>query len=128
MGQFIDSIGNLPKARRNVSGSSELSGSDQSPERLLEVIRRLSDRVAELESNRSPDWIEFEYVGPGKTLVFQHNFGTPIRWYATRWISVNALVLREQSSSDENTLRISLFDSGHLVIRIEKSQFGLTNA
>lgn len=134
----INLNGVTQRSRRQVNRASSVSVEEVSdPVKLTEIIRQLSVRVSELEAASSPDSVEFEFnttgtVGAGEELELNHGFGCPVRWYVTYWRvdspghEAPSIMEHTTEPSDSNVLRLEIHSAGRIVIRVEKSQFGLT--
>lgn len=127
--RFYNLNGVLQRARRFASKTSEADDSD--PQKLSELVKKLSDRIHELESKVPPDSVEFEVDVPNlaQKVYLRHDFNCPVRWYVTAWRAngtVGGHSLCEDSESTENVLVIRSNQTGRAVIRIEPSQFTRT--
>lgn len=114
---------------RQASGSVVLFQEDVSdPEKLIETLTGLANRIKALEETRPQEYTEFEKVcGSSGTVTVQHNFNCPVRFYITSWkgSAAPALSLNETGST-LNTLVLNSSVAGTAVIRVEKAQIGVT--
>jgi len=82
---FVDTAGNRPKARRNVSAGSTIVVSDNQEDN-ARVMAELAKRVAQIEAAQNPDAMEFEVNLPASgTVTLEHGFGGPVRYFVTHW-------------------------------------------
>jgi hypothetical protein len=134
MPRFIDSTGNISKARASGSRSGSLShtAGTSGPEdteatvrRLTEAVKAMSDRIRQLEERQSPDWIEYSVTFNNVTnkLYLAHQFGGPVRWYATYVNGADISTITVNSESTDNVLVLTTSGTGSCIIRVEPSQF-----
>ncbi len=126
-GAFVDLNGNFANTRPLASSTAYVSPEDAADTtRLAELITDLSKRVAALEGNRAPDYIEFEKqvtaAGSGNVSL-QHNFGCPVRFSVSHWKGVSNYSFNvNETLSTDNTLSLNSLVAGRVVLRVEKAQ------
>lgn len=126
--------------RRRVSRSSSITDADvKDAARLADIIRKMSDRITELESERTPDYVEFVFDAAGSpasasTHEFHHGFTSPVRFWLT-WASeitdptpalVNMALYKDTQTSTLDTLVLAAHFTGRAVVRVEKAQAGVS--
>lgn len=117
----------LLRARRQPTGGKVSLSSDSSTSQIIDELKRLGARVEELEANRPQPWSEFEFdVTAGGTHRIEHGYGCPVRYYITNWVGAAAPSLSKSTASTNDVLVLSSLNAGRAVIRIEKSQYGLS--
>lgn len=130
--RFYDVLGALKRGRSGISKPTSIADVTD-PAKLTEMLRQLSLRVQELEAKSGQEAVEFERNVTGTTAAgvnhtFEHNLGCPVRWYVVHW-SGSAVVhpaLVYQTSSTANSLVLTSYSAGRLVLRIEPSQYGVS--
>lgn len=130
--RFFNLAGVLQRARRSVSRAASVSSEDvKDATKLAETIRQLAVRVQELEAKQQPEGVEIVKDITGTTgapvlQTFVHNLGVPVRWHVVFWsgsITV-APALAYSSTSDLNTLVLTSYSTGRVILRIEPSAYG----
>lgn len=127
--RFVSLAGALQRARRYVSGSPRQDVDVDSLDKLGDILRQMSKRIAVLEALSPPESLEIEIqVGTaGASISLAHNFGSPVRWWVVGWSGVIvAPVLVQNVASTNNVLVLRSYASGRAIIRIEPSQYTAT--
>src|SRR5690348_7878672 len=104
--RFFDINRNLLKGRRWATSGRVSISSDSDLSQAIEAIKRLNDRVGELEATRAPPWSEFEFdVTAGGTVRIEHGYGCPVRFTVTNWVGAAAPAFsKNNTSSTDDTL------------------------
>lgn len=123
MNRAFSTRGDSLKSRRKTS-SNERVGIDavEDSSRLLEIINRLSTRVAELEASRPQSYTEFYVDFDNSTHTLSHGIKGGIKWWVTKnetGSSVDAVPVL----STETSLSVYSVGTGRAVVRIEPSEF-----
>lgn len=134
--RFVDVLGNLQKARRFVSGASNVQDEEvKDPSKLAEIVRHVFKRLSDLEVATPQEAIEFELeVGSiGQQVTVSHNMNTQVRYYPVFWTKTRAgsypttaPILVAQETSDNNNLVLASYVAGRVILRIEPSFRGIS--
>jgi hypothetical protein len=91
------------------------------PSRLLEVIKRLSRRLADLESSRAPDYVDFARTVTNGYYTFEHGFSGVVRWWVVDWAGSTAPYF--DFIPNDNPKQLTLLSScdGDVIIRVERA-------
>lgn len=110
--KFVDVDGVLAKGRRLASGQDNISEVDvQDARKLTELLRSALRRLTTVEATAQPEATEFEVnAEAGETLLIQHGFNAPVRFFATSWSAVGDKVGRNLSLADRS-MAIGAFGS-----------------
>lgn len=128
--RFVNINGVLQKARRFISyGAGSIQEQDvKNPDKLSEILRKMSQRLSDVEAAVPPEAIEFEVnVGIGGALTgIAHSFNGPVRWYVVAWIQagtvaypVAAPALVQDATSTPKQLVLRSYVAGKAIVRVE---------
>lgn len=132
----VYSDGRIGKARRQIAVPTNVQKEDvEDKGRLADLLRKLSQRVAELEANRQPNTVDMEtdVSNLGSTVTLRHNLGGPVRYWPVLWTktaaggypSTGPILVMDETSDDDN-LVLKSYVAGRVVLRIESSNNGIT--
>lgn len=134
--KFINVNGVIQRARRYANRAGGVQDEEvKDPVKLAELIRQLQKRVADLEAVSPPEGIEFEVncgSGGAATRLF-HSMGGPVRFYLTHWqpltggfLTAGPELIADPATSTADMLVLNSYVAGRAIIRVERSQSGLT--
>lgn len=139
--KFVDYTGSTVNTRSRASVQNVPSIDAVSrPQELLRAFTNILKRLAGLEANKTPDYIDFERnlaLGASGTVELVHNFNSPVRFWivymaknsVTGVIPTTYPLFYVNSSSDNNKLVLSLGTGlgsfgARVIFRVEKAQLG----
>ena len=130
--KFYDINGNTPTNKRFSVKEDNLTSQDlSSPETLAEVVRRLSNRVRELEATLPPGSVEYEEDWTaGEEYTYNHGLGSAnVRYFVTflqQSSDDSGGTVPKYISATDNQLVVEARVTGRVIFRIEPSQNGFT--
>ncbi len=123
----VDINGEVIAGTRSPSGGLSIidASGTQDPQKLADELRRLSNRLSELEGKKPHDAVEFELAcGASGTVKLSHGFNSPVRWWVTSWKRSAAVapILTESATSTPTVLILNSAVDGQAVVRVESVQ------
>lgn len=130
--KFFNSSGSQTSRRQ---ASSQTSTGDLSEvQKLIDVVKSILTRLSVLESNSTPEATEFEFdVVNGTKISLPHYYNSNVRYWVTWWTpTVNdapnfSAFINSATGTNSNVLVLTPKCTGHAVIRVEKSQHGVSH-